>query len=244
MKRLLYILLVLTFLLDASVQDSFGMTLASPVSQQPQDSVATEGQKAAAPAKKKARRARKKKRRSRRRVMPSRTVKTATPEVIDATSPGKVDMEEPAVAEVVVEKPAAPEVVVEEPAAPETHKKSPIERKREMTSQQQSVQPVKTSPVVSRKPMEEPSAKEKSSKGLPTIAFAAGSSVVGHNQMEKLAELASYLRNHPRAKIVIKGKAARTDAVRNALISRYGINSDRLIAETDASASAVTFIEK
>lgn len=236
--------MVLTFLLDASVQDSFGMTLASPVSQQPQDSVATEGQKAAAPAKKKTRRTRKKKRRSRRRVMPSRTVKTATPEVIDATSPGKVDMEKPVVAEVVVEKPAAPEVVVEEPAAPETHKKSPIERKREMTSQRQSVQPVKTSPVVSRKPMEEPSAKEKSSKGLPTIAFAAGSSVVGHNQMEKMAELASYLRNHPRAKIVIKGKAARTDAVRNALISRYGINSDRLIAETDASASAVTFIEK
>ena len=227
--------MVLTFLLDASVQDSFGMTLASPVSQQPQDSVATEGQKAAAPAKKKTRRTRKKKRRSRRRVMPSRTVKTATPEVIDATSPGKVDMEKPVVAE---------EVVVEEPAAPETHKKSPIERKREMTSPRQSVQPVKTSPVVSRKPMEEPSAKEKSSKGLPTIAFAAGSSVVGHNQMEKMAELASYLRNHPRAKIVIKGKAARTDAVRNALISRYGINSDRLIAETDASASAVTFIEK
>ena len=166
--------------------------------------------------------------------MPSRTVKTATPEVIDATSPGKVDMEKPVVAE----------VVVEEPAAPETHKKSPIERKREMTSLRQSVQPVKTSPVVSRKPMEEPSAKEKSSKGLPTIAFAAGSSVVGHNQMEKLAELASYLRNHPRAKIVIKGKAARTDAVRNALISRYGINSDRLVAETDANASAVTFIEK
>ena len=103
---------------------------------------------------------------------------------------------------------------------------------------------MKTSPVVSRKPMEEPSAKEKSSKGLPTIAFAAGSSVVGHSQMEKMAELASYLRKHPRAKIVIKGKAARTDAVRNALISRYGINSDRLIAETDASASAVTFIEK
>lgn len=246
--------MVLTFLLDASVQDSFGMTLASPVSQQPQDSVATEGQKAAAPAKKKTRRTRKKKRRSRRRVMPSRTVKTATPEVIDATSPGKVDMEKPVVAEVVVEKPAAPEVVVEEPAAPEvvleepavpeTHKKSPIERKREMTSPRQSVQPVKTSPVVSRKPMEEPSAKEKSSKGLPTIAFAAGSSVVGHNQMEKLAELASYLRNHPRAKIVIKGKTARTDAVRNALISRYGINSDRLVAETDANASAVTFIEK
>ena len=236
--------MVLTFLLDASVQDSFGMTLASPVSQQPQDSVATEGQKAAAPAKKKTRRTRKKKRRSRRRVMPSRTVKTATPEVIDATSPGKVDMEKPVVAEVVVEKPAAPEVVVEEPAVPETHKKSPIERKREMTSTRQSVQPVKTSPVVSRKPMEEPSAKEKSSKGLPTIAFAAGSSVVGHSQMEKMAELASYLRNHPRAKIVIKGKAARTDAVRNALISRYGINSDRLIAETDASASAVTFIEK
>ena len=236
--------MVLTFLLDASVQDSFGMTLASPVSQQPQDSVATEGQKAAAPAKKKTRRTRKKKRRSRRRVMPSRTVKTATPEVIDATSPGKVDMEKPVVAEVVVEKPAAPEVVVEDPAAPETHKKSPIERKREMTSPRQSVQPVKTSPVVSRKPLEEPSAKEKSSKGLPTIAFAAGSSVVGHNQMEKLAELASYLRNHPRAKIVIKGKAARTDAVRNALISRYGINSDRLVAETDANASAVTFIEK
>lgn len=235
--------MVLTFLLDASVQDSFGMTLASPVSQQPQDSVVTEGQKAAAPAKKKTRRTRKKKRRSRRRVMPSRTVKTATPEVIDATSPGKVDMEKPVVAEVVVEKPAAPEVVVEEPAAPETHKKSPIERKRELASRQ-STQTVKTSPVVSRKPMEEPSAKEKSSKGLPTIAFAAGSSVVGHSQMEKMAELASYLRNHPRAKIVIKGKAARTDAVRNALISRYGINSDRLIAETDASASAVTFIEK
>ena len=246
MKRLFYLLLVLAFVLDGSVQDAFGMTRISPVSKQPQDPAVTEVQKASVQKK----RVRKKKRRRNRKKVTSATQRTkaleeafaeasSTPiSLIGGAASTIVEEEKPVVAPVETEP--FKEVPVEETAV---KTKAAVERKREM-SFEQNLSTVKTTPVVNAKSKEAPASKEKSADGLPVIAFAAGSNAVAQNQMDKMAELATYLRNHPRVKVGIKGKPVRTKAVRNALISRYGINSDRLVEEKDGNAASVTFVVK
>ena len=246
MKRLFYLLLVLAFVLDGSVQDAFGMTRISPVSKQPQDPALTEVQKASVQKK----RVRKKKRRRNRKKVTSATQRTkaleeafveasSTPmSLIGGAASTIVEEEKPVVAPVETEP--FKEVPVEETAV---KAKAAVERKREM-SFEQNLSTVKTTPVVNAKSKEAPASKEKSADGLPVIAFAAGSNAVAQNQMDKMAELATYLRNHPRVKVGIKGKPVRTKAVRNALISRYGINSDRLVEEKDGNAASVTFVVK
>ena len=246
MKRLFYLLLVLAFVLDGSVQDAFGMTRISPVSKQPQDPAVTEVQKASVQKK----RVRKKKRRRNRKKVTSTAQRTkaleeafaeasSTPmSLIGGAASTIVEEEKPVVAPVETEP--FKEVPVEETAV---KAKAAVERKREM-SFEQNLSTVKTTPVVNAKSKEAPASKEKSADGLPVIAFAAGSNAVAQNQMDKMAELATYLRNHPRVKVGIKGKPVRTKAVRNALISRYGINSDRLVEEKDGNAASVTFVVK
>lgn len=147
-----------------------------------------------------------------------------------------------------VKKPVEKPVVtpVEKPVETSAgDKKSRIEMKR-MRSLEQNLNTMKTTPVEnnSSKAMEAASSKEKSSDGLPVILFAANSNLVSQSQMDKMAELANYLRNHPRTKLCIKGKAPRVNAVRKCLIGRYGILSDRLTVESDANATAVTFVVK
>ena len=144
--------------------------------------------------------------------------------------------------EIPVEKPVETPVVT--PVVTSSgEKKARIEMKR-MRSLEQNLSSMKTTPVENIKAMEAPSSKEKSDEGLPVIMFAANSNLVSQNQMDKMAELANYLRNHPRTKLCIKGKAPRVNAVRNSLIGRYGIISDRLTVENDANATAVTFVVK
>ena len=126
---------------------------------------------------------------------------------------------------------------------PVSVKKARVEEKR-LKSLEQNLSSMKTIPVESNKSMEAPSSNEKSDEGLPVIMFAANSNLVSQSQMEKMAELANYLRNHPRTKLCIKGKAPRINAVRNNLIGRYGILSDRLTTESDTNATAVTFVVK
>lgn len=145
-----------------------------------------------------------------------------------------------------VETPVETPVVtpVETPVVtPVRVKKAPIEMKR-MRNLEQNPTSMKTTPVENKKSMETPSSKEKSDDGLPVIMFAVNSNLVPQNQMDKMAELANYLRNHPRTKLCIKGKAPRVNAVRKSLIGRYGILSDRLTIVNDANATAVTFVEK
>lgn len=132
------------------------------------------------------------------------------------------------------------ETPVEKPVG---EKKSRIEMKR-LNSLEQNLSTMKTTPVENNKSMEAPSSNEKSDEGLPVIMFAANSNMVSQSQMEKMAELANYLRNHPRTKLCIKGKAPRINTVRNNLIGRYGILADRLTTENDANATAVTFVVK
>ena len=79
----------------------------------------------------------------------------------------------------------------------------------------------------------------------PTIIFGQGKSAVETAQMASVAMIAKYMRNHPEAKILIKGYAspegnpelnqrlseARANAVKQALVSRYGISESRLATQ-------------
>ena len=79
----------------------------------------------------------------------------------------------------------------------------------------------------------------------PTIIFGQGKSAVEPAQMASVAMIAKYMRNHPEAKILIKGYAspegnpelnqrlseARANAVKQALVSRYGISESRLATQ-------------
>ena len=76
----------------------------------------------------------------------------------------------------------------------------------------------------------------------PTIIFGQGKSTVDAAQMASVAMVAKYMKNHPESHILIKGYAspegnpelnqrlseARANAVKTALVSRYGIAASRL----------------
>jgi outer membrane protein OmpA-like peptidoglycan-associated protein len=76
----------------------------------------------------------------------------------------------------------------------------------------------------------------------PTVIFGQGKSSVDAAQMASVAMIAKYMKNHPESKILIKGYAspegnpelnqklsvARAQAVKDALVSRYGISASRL----------------
>lgn len=77
------------------------------------------------------------------------------------------------------------------------------------------------------------------------VFFRIGSSVITADQQPNVEMIASYLKNHKEAKIVVKGYASqdgpielntklakdRAEAVKNALINKYKIAADRIIAE-------------
>ena len=76
----------------------------------------------------------------------------------------------------------------------------------------------------------------------PTVIFGQGKSTVDAAQMASVAMIAKYMKNHPESKILIKGYASpegnpelnqrlsenRAQAVKDALVSRYGIAASRL----------------
>ena len=77
------------------------------------------------------------------------------------------------------------------------------------------------------------------------IFYKIGSSVITADQMPNVEMVASYMKNHPNSKVVIKGyasqdgnldfniklAAARAESVKNALIKKYGVKADRITAE-------------
>lgn len=77
----------------------------------------------------------------------------------------------------------------------------------------------------------------------PTVLFRLGKSVIDPAQYAPIELIAAYMRNHKDAKVEIRGYAspegsreinerlsiARAEAVRNALVNRYKISSDRLL---------------
>ena len=77
------------------------------------------------------------------------------------------------------------------------------------------------------------------------VFFRIGSAVITADQQPNVEMIASYLKHHPEAKVLIKGYASkdgnydfniklaqkRAEAVRTALINRYKVASDRIQAE-------------
>lgn len=76
------------------------------------------------------------------------------------------------------------------------------------------------------------------------INFGLGKSTISADQMPNVAAIAAYLKNHPEAKVEVKGYASkdgsieintrlaneRAAAVKNTLVKKYGIAADRIIA--------------
>ena len=76
----------------------------------------------------------------------------------------------------------------------------------------------------------------------PTVLFRQGKAVVDKSQMLNIELIAQYMKNHPEAKVEIKGYASpegnkdfnqalsqkRADAVKNVLVKKYKIAADRL----------------
>ena len=79
----------------------------------------------------------------------------------------------------------------------------------------------------------------------PTVLFRKNKSVIDPAQYAPIELIASYMKNHPEAKVLVKGYASiegpleinnrlsveRANAVMNALIKKYKISADRLSAE-------------
>jgi outer membrane protein OmpA-like peptidoglycan-associated protein len=77
------------------------------------------------------------------------------------------------------------------------------------------------------------------------VFFKVGSSAVTADQQPNVEMIANYLKNHPEAKVVVKGYASsdgnadrnielankRADAVKTALVKKYKISEDRVLAE-------------
>lgn len=77
------------------------------------------------------------------------------------------------------------------------------------------------------------------------VFFKIGSSVITTDQMPNVEMIASYLKNHANSKVVVKGYASqdgneafniklaanRAESVKKALINRYKISADRIVAE-------------
>ena len=78
----------------------------------------------------------------------------------------------------------------------------------------------------------------------PTVLFRQGQSVIDPAQYAPIELIASYMKNHPEAKVTVKGYAspegsaeinqklsqARAEAVKNALVKKYKIAASRLKA--------------
>jgi len=78
----------------------------------------------------------------------------------------------------------------------------------------------------------------------PTVIFRQGKSIIDPAQFAPIEMIAKYMESHPEARVVIKGYASpegpeltnkqlseeRAEAVRLALIKKYGIDADRLTA--------------
>lgn len=83
------------------------------------------------------------------------------------------------------------------------------------------------------------------------VFFKIGSSVITPDQMPNVEMIAAYLKNHPKAKVEIKGyaspdgslefnerlAAARAESVKNSLMKRYKIPADRISAKGEGIGS-------
>lgn len=149
--------------------------------------------------------------------------------------------EQPATVEqpVKVEQP----ITVEQPVkVEESAKVEPVKEKKAAPAKEKKAAPAK--PATKKQASTATPAAVNDNAALPAIRFNVGENVIPDNQYDALSKVASYMKNHPRAHIVIKGQSARTAAVKNALVRRFGINATRLSTASGAQGDSVTFAEK
>ncbi|MBP3822300.1 MAG: outer membrane beta-barrel protein [Bacteroidaceae bacterium] len=144
---------------------------------------------------------------------------------------------EPVKAEPAKAKPAKTEPAKAKPAKAEPVKTEPAKETKSTPKKPAAAATKKQSTTAATPVVADNSA-------LPAIRFKDGESIIPDNQSDALSQVASYMKNHPRAHIVAKGQSGQANAVRNALIRRFGINASRLSTSSGAQADVVTFGEK
>ena len=101
-----------------------------------------------------------------------------------------------------------------------------------------------TTPAVAPAKQATPATTPKDLSDLPAIHFNPADNIIPDDQYDAIAKVATYMKSHPRAHIIIKGESAQAASVKNALTRRYGINVTRLSTTTGNQANLVTFAEK
>ena len=101
-----------------------------------------------------------------------------------------------------------------------------------------------TTPAVAPAKQATPATTPKDLSDLPAIHFNPADNIIPDDQYDAIAKVATYMKSHPRAHIVIKGDSAQAASVKNALTRRYGINATRLSTTAGNQANLVTFAEK
>ena len=134
-------------------------------------------------------------------------------------------------------KPAKKESAKKEPAKTEPAKTEPAKETKSTPKKPAAAATKKQSTTAATPVVADNSA-------LPTIRYEKDENMIPDDQSDAVSQVASYMKNHPRAHIIIKGQSARTNAVKNALIRRFGINASRLSTASGSQADVVTFGEK
>ena len=101
-----------------------------------------------------------------------------------------------------------------------------------------------TTPAAAPARQATPAATPKDNSDLPAIHFNPADNIIPDDQYDAIAKVATYMKSHPRAHIIIKGESAQAASVKNALTRRYGINVTRLSTTAGNQANLVTFAEK
>ena len=149
-------------------------------------------------------------------------------------------------------QPAKQEPIKAEPVKAEPAKAKPA-KKEPAKAEPVKTEPAKETKSTPKKPAAAATKKQSTTaatpvvadnSALPTIRYKADENMIPDDQSDAVSQVASYMKNHPRAHIIIKGQSARTNAVKNALIRRFGINASRLSTASGAQADVVTFGEK
>ncbi len=101
-----------------------------------------------------------------------------------------------------------------------------------------------TTPAAAPAKQATPATTPKDNSDLPAIHFNPADNIIPDDQYDAIAKVATYMKSHPRAHIIIKGESAQAASVKNALTRRYGINVTRLSTTAGNQANLVTFAEK
>ena len=173
-------------------------------------------------------------------------VKTTVTPVTVEPKPAEVEPKKTADASVTVTtilpQPTKTEPVKTEPVKAEPVKTAPAKAKPAKETKSTPKKPAAAATKKQSTTATTPVVADNSS--LPTIRYKADENMIPDDQSDAVSQVASYMKNHPRAHIIIKGQSARTNAVKNALIRRFGINASRLSTASGAQADVVTFGEK